>query len=281
MKSVYLTIDFDFWSDAQVDIDFVERAIQCVPRSSVAAAVQHDSILAHLQRFDSTCSQLVNLDHHSDVGGDIFHYTESLNGKSSRRLALHSGSWVDYTTFRDSQEYVWLYPRPSCRTECRCDHFTRRGARFSQAGRGYGIAWRKLRHHLTKPPNYAVRLSKVRAVSIVLSPDFCGPDAFAVFVSLVRKYEIELIDWLPENLTVEALYRDNQERDRKKREALDLTSSMSQTSMNPLTEAELLDYETLYEKWMASNGTGAELLAVEEVRRFSQLAERLNYRKTP
>ena len=40
-----------------------------------------------------------------------------------------------------------------------------------------------------------------------------------MFVSLVRKYQIELLDWLPENLTVEALRRDNEEREPQRREA--------------------------------------------------------------
>jgi hypothetical protein len=40
-------------------------------------------------------------------------------------------------------------------------------------------------------------LSRMRAVCVVLSPEYCSSDAFEVFADLVRKYSLELLDCLP------------------------------------------------------------------------------------
>jgi hypothetical protein len=45
-----------------------------------------------------------------------------------------------------------------------------------------------------------VAVTNVRAVSVVLSPDWCAADAFAAFRALVRDYHMELLDCLPGNL---------------------------------------------------------------------------------
>jgi hypothetical protein len=201
--STYVTIDLDSWASNKVDIDFLDRTLSRVPNADRAAAIHHDSILPHVRRYARCTKRLWNLDSHSDLGGCLDAMFET--GKFGlRRLELHSASWVDYVVLNDRQEFVWAYLTPECLANGRTDHFSldHPFRQVQQIGRN---PWRKIRHVLVKPSNYGLSGAKIAGVSIVLSPDFCGADAFGAFVDLVRRHDLELMDCLPENLEAEWL----------------------------------------------------------------------------
>lgn len=201
----YLSIDMDFWAHSRVDKDFLRRVIRCVGAANVAAAIEHDSILAHTRRYANDCTVLINVDSHSDLGGVVNVMFE--NGDcDDRRLELHSGSWADYIAWPVRQEFCWIYPDFVSREEGRCDAFSE-DVPFSQIpqreplpGVALDYKWRNLRRHLAQPPDYGIDLDRVRAASIALSPDCCGPDAVEAFQTLVREFNLELLDVLAPNL---------------------------------------------------------------------------------
>jgi hypothetical protein len=200
MKNTYLTVDLDFWAKEQVDIAWLRQVLEAVAAEDRAAAVYHDSILSHARRYMLECTTLVNLDCHSDLGGgmEVLHTDGQVD---FRRLELHEGSWGDYVAFADKAEFVWAYPHSSCLGNCRCDHFSDDGELpFRKIPQAEHAAWARLRCYHAKPPRYGVAATKVRAVSLVLSPHWCGADAFATFRALVRDYQMELLDCLPGNL---------------------------------------------------------------------------------
>jgi hypothetical protein len=212
-KSVYLSIDLDFWAKGQVDAHFIRRVIHQVGANNFAAAVHHDSILPHIRRYGPTCDVLINLDSHSDLGGVMIVTHENGDG-DIRRLELHSGSWVDYVAWPRRRLFLWCYPANErypthqCSEKGRCDDFSAEKPfhRIPQRDRSMGTdrswdyKWRTLHHQVALRPRYGIDLETVRAGSISLSPDYCGPDAIDAFNTLIREFDLELLDILPEHL---------------------------------------------------------------------------------
>jgi len=194
----YVTIDLDTWMPDKVDIEMLDRTLSRVPKADRAAAIHHDSVLPHIRRYAHDTKRLVNLDFHSDLGGCLEAMFEDGNC-GLRRLALHSGSWADYVALNDKQEFVWAYPARECLASGRTDHFSleRPFGQVRQVGRN---PWRNIKHVLVKPPHYGLSRVDITGISIVLSPDFCGADAFEAFVGLVGRHDLELLDCLPQNL---------------------------------------------------------------------------------
>jgi hypothetical protein len=215
-ESSYLTFDLDFYLKSKVDRAFLHRLLKRVPKENRAAAINHDSILPHIRRQARTLKRVVNLDYHSDLGGCLDITFETAR-TGLRRLELHSGSWADYVELDDKQEFAWGYPHPDCRVLGRTDYFSinRPFHLINQVGRN---PWRKLTQFWAKPPNYGISLRNIEGVSVVLSPGFCGDDAYEVFLSLVRDHELEPLDFLPEDLQVDRL-RALRERARKQDES--------------------------------------------------------------
>jgi hypothetical protein len=56
--------------------------------------------------------------------------------------------------------------------------------------------WERLRSYVAKPPNYGIDFAAVAGACIVLSPDWCNPNALPVFRELVRTYSLPLLDIL-------------------------------------------------------------------------------------
>jgi hypothetical protein len=198
-ESTYATIDIDSWHEGKVDVEAINRILSRVPKADRAAAIHHDSVLSHVRRYARSAKRVVNVDYHSDLGGCLDATFE--NGKTGlRRLELHSGSWADYVELDDKQEYVWASLGPGMRT----DHFSleRPFSQVQQVGRS---PWRKIRHVLVKSPGYGLSNADIDGISIVLSPDCCGDDAFKAFVELVHRHDLELLDCLPQDLDVERL----------------------------------------------------------------------------
>lgn len=193
----YLSIDLDFWCKGNVDADFLHQVLSQVPKTDRIAATEHDSILPHLRRYGQICTRLINLDYHSDLGGVVNVAFE--NGDADdRRLELHSGSWGDYVHWRDREQFVWVYPDQVALEDGRTDHFNNADeVPFSQIPQHHEHFWWKLTCREGRAPDYGVDLTTVRAVAIVLSPAFCGPDASSVIEELVRRFEVSVIDRLP------------------------------------------------------------------------------------
>jgi hypothetical protein len=197
-RNIYLTIDLDFWARRRVDMDFLRGVIRCVGAANVAAAVEHDSILPHARRYGNDCTILPNLDAHSDLGGKMPVAPKDVDGISDeRRLELHSGSWVDYVAWPVRKEFVWVYPDFVSRKEGRCDAFSNH-LPFSEID----CDWEQRRRQFAAPPDYGIDLSRVRALSVVLSPRFSHPDALEVFKALVREFDLELLDVLAADLAI-------------------------------------------------------------------------------
>jgi hypothetical protein len=152
---------------------------------------------------------MVNLDHHSDMGG-LMECTVDCES-DLRRLELHSGSWADYVEWPVKSEFVWAYPHPGCLEHCRCDPFSvdvnriRLGLPFDDAPDELPFTqipqraehnWQSLRCYLARPAHYGIAMEKVRAANITLSPDCCGIDAVDAFKTLVAEFGLELIDLL-------------------------------------------------------------------------------------
>jgi len=201
----YVSIDMDFWAHSSVDMDFLRRVIRCVGAANVAAAVDHDSVLPHARRYANDCTVLINVDSHSDLGGVVNVMFE--NGDcDDRRLELHSGSWADYISWLVRQEFCWNYPDLVSREEGRCDAFSE-DLPFSKIpqreplpGVALDFKWRSLRRCFAEPPNYGIDPERVRAASIALSPRFCGLDGVEAFKTLVREFNLELLDVLAADL---------------------------------------------------------------------------------
>src|SRR5262249_25467602 len=95
-------------------------------------------------------------------------------------------------------------PHRACRFTARTDHFSL--DRPFQSIRQTGpYQWRRITSFLAKPPHYGIVIKNLSGVSLVLSPEFCGDDAFDVFVSVAQEYRLELLDILPQDLNVEKL----------------------------------------------------------------------------
>jgi hypothetical protein len=209
MKHTYLTIDLDFWARRQVDVVWLHHVLDSIPANDRVAAIHHDSILPHARRYGEVCRRLLNLDFHSDLGGgmEVMHKDGDTD---FRRLELHSGSWGDYVQFEDKAEFVWAYPQAECLDDCRCDDFTDYEEETGKIIPFFRIpqareVWKQLRCYQARPPDYGISLADVRAVSLVLSPDYCGPDAFDVFRALVQQYHLQVLDCLVKNLDCKRL----------------------------------------------------------------------------
>jgi hypothetical protein len=202
-RDTYLSVDLDFWSQATVDLDFLRRLVADLGPKNVAAAVEHESILCHVRRYGGQCQVLFNLDTHSDLGGVMDIHNEN-GGWEKRRLELHSGSWVDYVSWPERREFIWAYPDFFSREDRRCDHFSLETP-FGLIPQRDPIGdldqrWLKLRRRFASPPNYGIPFERVRAGSITLSPEFCGSDACQAFKKIVREFDLELLDLVPEDL---------------------------------------------------------------------------------
>lgn len=196
-RTDYLTVDLDFWSKGHVDRDFLYELLAQIPIGDVVAAVEHHSILPHSRRYRSVCKRLINLDFHSDLGGSV-NVTFDHGDGDCRRLELHAGSWGDYVEWEQRGEFVWVYPDAECLTKGRTDDFNYDcDVPFSQIPQHPRHFWWVLSCRKGEGPNYGIELSRVRALSIVLSPDFCGSDASEVFEEIVGRFRIPVIDRLP------------------------------------------------------------------------------------
>jgi hypothetical protein len=112
-----------------------------------------------------------------------------------RRLELHSGSWVDYVAWPVRKEFIWVYPDFVARKMGRCDDFSNH-LPFSEID----CDWHLRRRQFAAPSGYGIDLGRVRALSVVLSPHFSRPDALEVFRTLVREFDLELLDVLASDL---------------------------------------------------------------------------------
>lgn len=207
-RDTYLSVDADFWARGRVDLGYLRHVVHCVGADNIAAAVEHDSILCHLRRYGEDCKVLVNLDRHSDLSG-VMNITHENGDGDTRRMELHSGSWVDYTPWPVRKEFVWAYPDFVSREEGRCDDFSSFETPFGQIPQreptgllycDWDSEWQSLRRCLAQRPNYGIDLGRVRAASITLSPRFCGPGALEAFKTLACEFNLELLDVLAPNL---------------------------------------------------------------------------------
>jgi len=151
------------------------------------------------------CNVLVNQDWHSDLGG------YDLNGLKShywRKPELNCGTWCDHVWWRDMGLYVWGYPTAECAKpggEGRCDD-----PGYSAFEHGHSD-WKKTIVVRAKESTvYNVRVHggnvtyvlpggvfvPIIAMSFVLSKPWAGSDAEGVFMRMVKKHNVHIIDGL-------------------------------------------------------------------------------------
>jgi hypothetical protein len=208
MKIGYLSVDLDFWqaSRSPVDEEFVDKLAGCFTNNErCVAAFDHHSVLPHASRYWDTCNVLVNQDWHSDLAGYSFN---GLKSRYVKKPELNCGTWCDHVWWRDMNLFVWGYPTTNC-------------AKLGGAGRCDDIEYDAFEHghtdwlstamvHVKCSFNYNLRIKDgnvsftlpgghpvpIVAMSFVLSKDWAGDDAPGVFMRLVRRHHIHIVDGL-------------------------------------------------------------------------------------
>lgn len=216
-KYCYVSVDLDFWLTNHPDSAFLDRLIHAAGVENVVAAVDHSSIVPNLGRYRN-CSELVNLDAHSDLGSMI-RYLSQQSGPGEQPIDINDlmppfspGSWASYVNWTTKNIFTWAAPSPMMLHDGRTDDD--RDVPFSKLDQ-CEPKWERLRSYVAKPPNYGIDFAAVAGACIVLSPDWCNPNALPVFRELVQTYSLPLLDILwsdLEQLTVEGTILNDDEQ---------------------------------------------------------------------
>jgi hypothetical protein len=208
MRVGYLSLDLDFWwaDKSPVDEEFVDRLVTCFEgNNKCVAAFDHQSVLPHVSRYWNVCNTLVNQDWHSDLGG------YDLNGSKCRywkKPDLNCGTWCDHVWWQDMDTFVWGHPTTDCAKpggDGRCDDQS-----YNAFDHGHSDWNNAMLVHAKVCNGYSVRISggnvtyvlpggvlvPVIAMSFVLSARWAGDDAAGVFMRLVKRHNIHIIDGL-------------------------------------------------------------------------------------
>ena len=216
-KYCYVSVDLDFWLTSHPDSAFLDRLIHAAGVENVVAAVDHSSIVPNLGRYRN-CSEMVNLDAHSDLGSMI-RYLSQQSGPGEQPIDINdlmppfsTGSWASYVNWTTKHIFTWAAPSHMMLHDGRTDDD--RDVPFSKLDQ-CEPKWERLRSYVAKPPNYGIDFTAAAGACIVLSPDWCNPNALPVFRELVQTYSLPLLDILwsdLEQLTVEGTILNDDEQ---------------------------------------------------------------------
>jgi len=207
MRVGYLSLDLDFWwaMRSEVDEGFVDKLVSCFQGNQCVAAFDHHDVLPHVSRYWNVCNVLVNHDWHNDLGG------YDLSGAKTRywrKPELNCGTWCDHVWWDDMDLYVWGYPTAECSKpggDGRCDDRS-----YSAFEHGHTDWKNTMMVQAREATTYNVRINggnvayvlpggtfvPIVAMSFVLSKPWAGQDAQGVFMRLIKKHNVHIIDGL-------------------------------------------------------------------------------------
>jgi hypothetical protein len=179
-NGIYLSIDIDFWEEAETAEKAITNILDNLPKKTpLIAVMNHQQLLKAVN--SSKANTLINIDTHSDFAGKAV--TE-----------LNCGTWVAYVNWREEGKYIWYrsevaYDRGRCdwAGDTWNDNSDWKSSKTAYRGQEYDFS-----KHLD--------LKNVVSVGICLSPDY-NMDRFLayegpittfedVFKGLVKKYDI-------------------------------------------------------------------------------------------
>jgi len=104
----YLSIDLDYWTDAE-DLNDMERWVGQVLELGTPVRVrdEHHHLLSHINKF--RCPTVINVDYHSD----IVSWEPGLK-MHTLRAGICCGSWANYITYPERQRFHWVHPNRIC-----------------------------------------------------------------------------------------------------------------------------------------------------------------------
>jgi hypothetical protein len=175
----YTSIDIDFFNDIATTDEtdaYLDYIFQTVKECSIpcVAVMNHQQLIP----FVNACParQLINLDEHSDLGNE-------------EETWLDCGSWVNYITWRNRGEYVWLHAGSLIAGECSGGDKPIFTDKRSIGNKNCG--WKKSSHkRINTLPTIPALLSSCFGVGFCLSPSFRINSLEPVFHRIVKKYKI-------------------------------------------------------------------------------------------
>jgi hypothetical protein len=195
-RNVYLVISMAFGVESLSYRALIEKVAASVPPADLTAVLHPESILPHARCYAAECDTVVNLETLSGIGGAEEICFE--DGQSDvRRFEFHAGTWGDIN-FERKKQFVWGHPTKECSRDhrCRADRFNDPAdVPFRSIRQESDGAWEKLSHYTAKPPYYGVNLAAVRAGAIVLAPGRWSPFALRMFLSVVKRHDLKMLDW--------------------------------------------------------------------------------------
>jgi len=209
MQVGYLSLDLDFWqaSRSPVDEEFVDKLVSCFQgNNQCVAAFDHHKVLSHVSRYWDRCNVLINHDWHSDLGG---YDLRGIKLRYWQKPALDCGTWCDHVWWDDMDQFVWSYPTTDCAElpdgDGRCDdkgynafdhgHTDWKNATLLHAKESNGYNLRLDGNNVYYALGGGVSVPII-AMSFVLSKDWAGDDATGVFMRIVKRYGVHILDGL-------------------------------------------------------------------------------------
>jgi hypothetical protein len=193
----YLTIDLDYWVAGTPDAAFLRRVVKRLG-NDVSCAVHHHHILAHVAAYHRA-SRLINIDAHSDLPPPIV-VGEYEEDQVRLHNQLNTGSWAICVDWPHRELFSWVAPDEHSLHEGQIVRPWDYGGRFCDTEQMDEGRWERLEGFVGNPPDYGVNLADVVGASIVLSPDWCAPNAIPVFQKLVRDFQLPVLDLLADDL---------------------------------------------------------------------------------
>lgn len=176
MRDTYLTIDLDFWNGRDLDLVWLNKVAALDVKKF--AVIHHHHIIRHANV--TSCSRLINVDYHSDIGED------------EKGLRLSCGTWGNFIKWAKRGRYIWIYPddesvenyllRDSFGrfTPCSGDGTCyREHSPFSKSNKYTKWGLGKVTRRLEQTPR--IDLSRVAYVAFCQSPDYSNSELIEPF----------------------------------------------------------------------------------------------------
>jgi hypothetical protein len=169
-KTVYLSIDIDFWNSGAQALDSLDSFFCSLQNIPTIAVMNHQQLLNHVNQ--NPANQLINIDTHSDISDE-----KGLD-------KLNCGTWVSYVKWRIKSEYLWIYSQSIDAGSCQATGSWKFGLHLWQK-----ISARKApqKLNITK----LIGNKTLTGVGLCLSPDYIYDETLEeTFNYIVDKYNI-------------------------------------------------------------------------------------------
>jgi hypothetical protein len=194
-SSYYLTVDLDFWglgsrNHREFPWKFLKKLMSLdVP---LKAYDEHHFVISDINKYDYDV--LINIDYHSDISN--INVEDFAAEKSFLADNFNCGTWANYVKNRNN--YLWIYPERECisgksnidsRGYCNDDP-NLNPFLLSKKDVRKCCAWKDVAHR--KKFITTDELSRVVAISIVLSYDFAAHDHIDSFKLFAKQNKIKI-----------------------------------------------------------------------------------------